>query len=110
STAIATLNSSNAPAFVWYTPNLTNDGHTGVPVNTSAQQLADSEAFLSSFVPSVQATSWYQAGGSIVLEWDEALPSDTSGLNGGTGGHVATIVVSAALAAHPQQDTTPVDS
>ncbi len=110
STTISALNSSSAPDFVWYTPNLTNDGHTGVPVDTSAQQLADTNAFLSTFVPSVQATSWYRAGGSIVIEWDEALGSDSSGLNGGTGGHVATIVVSAALAAHPQQDTTPVDT
>ncbi len=110
STAMGVLNSSSAPDFVWYTPNLTNDGHTGVPVDTSAQQLTDSEAFLSTFVPSVQATSWYRAGGSIVIEWDEALASDTSGLNGGKGGHVATIVVSAALGAHPQQDTTAVDT
>ena len=36
-----------------------------------------------------------------MIEWDEALDSDTSGLNGGSGGQVPTIVVSAALKAAP---------
>ena len=53
---------------------------------------------------------WYKAGGQIIIEWDEALDSDTSGLNGGSGGHVATLVVSAALKANPQQDATAVDT
>ncbi len=72
--------------------------------------MADTEAFLSRFIPSVQATSWYNAGGQIIIEWDEALDSDTSGLNGGAGGHIPTIVVSNALKANPQQDATPVDT
>jgi hypothetical protein len=94
------LNSSSAPDFVWYTPNLTNDGHTGVPTDTAANENADAETFLSSFVPSVQATSWYAAGGQIIIEWDEALDADTSGIDGGAGGHDAS----------PQVDTTPVDT
>ena len=72
--------------------------------------MADTEAFLARFIPSVQATSWYKAGGQIIIEWDEALDSDTSGINGGTGGHVATIVVSAVLKAGPSDDATPVDT
>ena len=104
------LNSDDSPDFVWYTPNLTDDGHTGVPVYTAAQELADGDAFLTSFVPSVQATAWYKSGGQIIIEWDEALDSDTSGLNAGSGGHVPTIVVSAALKASPEQDSTPVDT
>jgi hypothetical protein len=103
SALIPDLNSASAPDFVWYTPNLTNDGHTGVPVDTQANELADTESFLSSFIPSVQATSWYQAGGQIIIEWDEGLDSDTSGVNGGDGGHVPTIVVSKYLAAFPNQ-------
>ncbi len=83
STITGDLNAPNPPDFVWYTPNLTNDGHTGVPTDTAANELADTEAFLAHFVPSVQATSWYNDGGQIIIEWDEALDSDTSGLNGG---------------------------
>ncbi len=110
STMTGDLDAANPPDFVWYTPNLTDDGHTGVPVNTTAQQLADTEAFLARFIPSVQATSWYRTGGQIIIEWDEALGSDSSGLNGGSGGRVPTIVVSSALKADPQQDAMPVDT
>jgi len=110
SSLTADLNGANPPDFVWYTPNLTNDEHTGVPVDTVTQQLADGESFLSSFVPSVQATAWYKAGGIIIIQWDEAEDSDTLGLNGGAGGHIATIVVNDALKAHPQKDSTPVDT
>jgi phosphatidylinositol-3-phosphatase len=105
SALIPDLNGPSPPDFVSYTPNLTDDGHTGVPVDTEANQLAGADAFLSSFIPSVQATSWYRSGGQIIIEWDEALNGDTSGINGGDGGHVPTIVVSKYLAATPQQYT-----
>jgi len=110
SAMIGDLDGVNPPDFVWYTPNVTDDGHTGVPVNTAGQQLADTEAFLARFIPSVQATSWYRGGGVIIIEWDEALGSDSSGLNGGTGGRVPTIVVSPVRRASPRQITTPVDT
>jgi len=110
STLSSDLNSPSAPDFVWYTPNLTDDMHTGQPTDTESNELAGGETFLRSFIPSVQASSWYQAGGQIVIEWDEALDSDTSGLNGGSGGQIATIVVSSSLAAKPVQDSTPVDT
>ncbi|HVA02382.1 MAG TPA: alkaline phosphatase family protein [Acidimicrobiales bacterium] len=101
SNLIPDLNSNAPPDFVWYSPNITDDGHTGVPTDTSAHELADSESFLSSFIPSVQATTWYKAGGQIIIEWDEGLSGDTAGINGSNGGHVATIVVSKYLAASP---------
>jgi Phosphoesterase family len=110
SALIPDLNGHSPPDFVWYTPNLTDDGHTGVPVDTQATELADTEAFLSSFIPSVQATRWYKSGGQIIIEWDEALDSDTSGINGGTGGHIPTIVVSQALAEDPRQYSGKVDT
>jgi phosphatidylinositol-3-phosphatase len=102
SSLVSDLNSSSAPDFVWYTPNLTNDEDLG-----TVQQ---GDSYLSTLIPQVQATSWYQAGGKIVITWDESN-NDTSGINGSTGGgRVPTIVVSAALAAQPQQDSTPVDT
>ena len=101
SSLIPDLNSVSAPSFVWYTPNLINDEHDG-----SVQQ---GDAFLSSFIPSVQATAWYRAGGQIIVEWDEA-DTDNSGINGGGGGHVPTIVISDALKAAPRQSSTPVNT
>lgn len=96
------LDSAAAPDFVWYTPNLIDDEHDGT--------VEQGDAFLSRFVPEVQSTAWYRAGGVIILEWDES-DDDNSGINGGSGGgHIPTIVISAALKAHPQQDATPVDT
>jgi hypothetical protein len=98
---ITDLNGASPPDFVWYTPNVIHDEHDG-----TVQQ---GDAFLASFVPKVQATSWYQAGGTIIITWDES-DSDNSGINGTNGGRVPTIVVSTSLAASPQQDSTPVDT
>jgi acid phosphatase len=107
STLVGDLDGADAPDFVWFTPNAIDDGDSGAP---QATILSDENAFLSSFVPAVQGTTWYQDGGQIVVDWDEGLDSDTSGSNGGDGGHVATIVVSAALKAAAQQDATPFDT
>ncbi len=107
---VSDLDGSSPPDFVWYTPNLTDDMHTGQPTDTETTELAGGETFLSGFIPSIQATPWYADGGKIIIEWDEALDSDTSGLNGGSGGQVPTIVVSAALKSNPQQSATPVDT
>lgn len=101
SSLLADLDSASPPDFVWFTPNLIDDEHDG-----TVQQ---GDAFLSSFVPAVQSTGWYQAGGRIVIEWDES-DGDDSGINGTGGGHIPTIVVSAALKAAPQKDPTPVDT
>jgi hypothetical protein len=97
STMTADLNSATPPSYVWYTPNLINDEHDG-----TVQQ---GDAFLSSFVPSVQATSWYKAGGEIIVTWDESNNDNTNG-----GGRVPTIVVSDALKASPKQSTSQVDT
>jgi len=105
STMLADLDGSAPPDFVWYTPDMLDDEHTGQPVDTLATEEAAGESFLSSFIPSVQATSWYRQGGQIIIEWDE---SDTDNTNGG--GHIPTIVVSAALGAHPTRSSTEVDT
>jgi hypothetical protein len=111
SALVPDLNGPSPPDFVWYTPNLIDDGHTGVPVDTKTNELAGGEAFLSSFIPAVQATAWYKSGGQIIIEWDEALQTDTSGINGGAGGgHVATIVVSHDLATNPHQSSASVST
>jgi acid phosphatase len=101
STLSADLNSPAAPDFVWYTPNLINDEHDGT--------VQDGDAFLARFIPAVQATNWYNAGGRIIIQWDES-DNDNSGINGSGGGHVPTIVVSEALRAAPRKETSPVNT
>jgi phosphatidylinositol-3-phosphatase len=101
SSLLTDLNGPDAPDFVWYTPNLIDDEHNGT--------VEQGDAFLSRLIPSVQSTLWYRTGGEIIIEWDES-DADNVGINGGDGGHIPTIVVSAALKAHPRQDPTPVDT
>ncbi len=101
-TALTTaLNSSRPPDFVWFTPNLIDDEHNGT--------VEQGDAFLATFVPRVQATSWYRAGGQIVIEWDES-DNDDSGINGGDGGHIPTLVVSAVDKVTHPRDRTRVDT
>jgi phosphatidylinositol-3-phosphatase len=90
------LNQPSPPPFVWITPNQCDDMHSNCsPTNNRVQQ---GDTWLKSTVPAVQATTWYQNGGIIILTWDESATSDTHGVpgTGDSGGHVATIVISAA--------------
>ncbi|MGD0381748.1 MAG: IPT/TIG domain-containing protein, partial [Acidimicrobiales bacterium] len=107
------LNSATPPAFVWVSPNAVDDMHDG-PLMTDGDTVPTvGDAWLGKFVGGVQASSWYAAGGQIVIEVDEGVDSDTSGVGTageGGGGQVATLVVSSALAATPQQDATSVNT
>lgn len=89
---LSDLNSTSAADFVWYTPNLCNDGHDC--------SIATADNFLSNEIPAIQATNWYKAGGIIVLTYDEG---NTSGqgqgeYTTGAGNQILTIVISAAKA------------
>ena len=97
---VADLNSANPPAFVWVSPNMLDDMHDG-PLTTG-------DTWLSQQIPAIQATNWYQAGGTIMVMWDEGQDSDSAGIAGGSGGHVAGIVISQALAGSPPE-AAPVD-
>lgn len=94
------LNSPNPPAFVWVTPNMLDDMHDG-PLSTG-------DTWLSQQIPTIQASKWYREGGAILVLWDEGQDSDTSGIAGGSGGHVAGIVVSQALYGSAP-DAAPID-
>ena len=99
SNLLADLNSASPPDFVWYTPNLNNDMH-----NTN---VATGDAWIGPFIQSVQATSWYKGGASIVIVWDESGDGG-SGISvaiPGGGGAVDLIVVNEAL--HGVVDNTP---
>ena len=107
------LDSTNAPAFVWVTPNAVDDMHDGSPNAYGDADPSAGDAWLGNFVSQVQSTDWYAQGGNIIIEWDEGTESDTSGIGSSGvdgGGHIVTIDVSAALKANPQQDATPVST
>ena len=106
------LNSASPPAFVWVTPNAVDDMHDGPENSYGDTNPSLGDAWLGNFVSQVQSTTWYSQGGNIVIEWDEGMDSDTSGLGSAEtgGGHIITIDVSAALKADPRQDTTPVNT
>ncbi len=107
------LNSSSPPAFVWVTPNAVDDMHDGPLMADGDTVPTVGDAWIGNFIGGVQASSWYAAGGQIVIEFDEGLDSDTSGVGTageGGGGQIPTIVISSALAANPQQDATAVNT
>ena len=55
--------------------------------------LTTGDTWLSQEIPAIQATTWYDEGGQIILTWDEGQDSDTSGIGGGDGGHIPGILI-----------------
>jgi len=70
------LSGNTAPDFIWVSPNLINDMHDG--------NYAQGDDFLRKQVSIALASRWYQAGGIIIITFDE----------GETTEQVATIVIS----------------
>jgi hypothetical protein len=104
------LNASGAPDYVWVTPNAVDDMHDGPAMSDTSTVPTVGDAWLANFIAYVQSTSWYGAGGQIIVTWDEGLDSDTTGVGTageGGGGHILTLVISANLAASPVQYATP---
>jgi hypothetical protein len=79
------LQSNGLPSFAFVTPNICDDGHD-CPNSTT-------DSWLKGFLPQVLGSPWYQAGGVVILTYDEG--STSSGCCGGAaGGHIVTIAVS----------------
>jgi acid phosphatase len=96
------LAKGSATPFVWISPSLCDDGH-----NTDCG-VGSSDRWLSSNIPTVLASSWYAAGGIVILTYDEGT-SDSACCGGGAhGGHVATVVISKSVKPGARLDT-PVD-
>ena len=82
------LASGTAPPFLWVSPDLCSDGHdcsTGRADRATAALLAE-----------VTASRWYAQGGAVVVLWDEG-ESSSGCCDGASGGHIAVIVLSAAV-------------
>jgi hypothetical protein len=99
SSLVSTLDGSNAPDFVWITPNnchnMHGDSNTGSTCNgsTTSQLVSAGDTWLSSNIAPVIKSTWFQQGGIIILTWDEGTTKlGCCGL-AAPGGHIATVVV-----------------
>ena len=79
------LDAGTVPAFAFVTPNLCHDGH-----DCSLQQ---SDAWVGGFVNRIAASTWFAAGGVLIVTYDEGT-SNEGCCAGAAGGHIATWVVS----------------
>ena len=91
---ISDLNGGSAPAFVFYTPNLNDDGHdtTGTVPDT----------WLQGFITQVRGTNWYANHGAVLVVWDEAESNDTTHIGSWPGGGqiaaaIDTVVASSSI-------------
>src|ERR1043165_6604558 len=57
------LSAGKLPAFVFYVPNLINDGHD------AGNEVVD--WYLRRLIPGVLASRWYAHNGTIIITWDE---------------------------------------
>jgi phosphatidylinositol-3-phosphatase len=62
---------STTPAFSFIVPNLCEDGHDASCVTGAAGGLAQADAFLAQWVPTIMAAPAYRDGGLIVVTFDE---------------------------------------
>ncbi len=96
---VSALTGTNAPDFVWITPNDCNDMHgdttTGSTCtsSTSSQLITAGDTWLSTNIAPVISSTWFKQNGVIIITWDEGTSG--KGCCGLTspGGHIATIVV-----------------
>ena len=100
----ATDLSMNAlPDFMFVVPNQCNDMHSECPAGGNNEP-GNGDTWLKNNLPAVMASTWYQQGGIVIITWDEAYHTDSSGWVNGVvcpsssncgGGQVPTIIVSA---------------
>ena len=87
----ADLASGAAPAFLWMTPNLCDDGHDC--------STATMDGWLASNLQPLLSSPWFAEDGVVILTWDEG--SDSAGCcDGAHGGRIATLVVSSQQSWH----------
>jgi phosphatidylinositol-3-phosphatase len=96
---LGALDGPSPPDFVWYSPQICDDGGGDDPCST----VAAGDRFVSQEIPAIQATAWYHDGGVIVLTYDEGdeAGQGTGEYLNGKGNHILTVVVSAATRNKP---------
>jgi len=87
------LNTNTAPDFMYVVPNICDDMHNSC--TRIDNPIKQGDQWLKSNLPTVFNSQWYASGGIVIITWDSATTSDTSGWNTGDGGHIPTIVISA---------------
>jgi phosphatidylinositol-3-phosphatase len=90
------LTGTTAPSFMFVVPNNCDDMHS--TCSPTKNKIKQGDNWLQANLPTVLSSSWYAAGGIVIITWDSATTADTSGWNTGSGGHVPTIVISATSA------------
>ena len=98
---ITSLNSSSAPDFVWYSPGLTQDGGGDSGCSASC-----GDSWLSSELPRIMGTSWYQNGGQILLTYDEGNGGSQGEDLTSSGNQVPSVLISAATGATPTSNSS----
>ena len=79
------LSAGRLPAFVFYVPNLINDGHS------AGNEVVDN--YLQGLIPGVLASPWYAENGTVIITWDEDAGEGkiaTVALHGAGSGKVLT--------------------
>ena len=57
--------------------------------------VANGDKWLSTNLPTVLSSSWFNDSGIVIITWDESVTSDMSGGSYGKGGKIATLVIAA---------------
>jgi hypothetical protein len=91
SAMVSALEGGNAPDFVWLTPNVCDDMHTAC---NSANQITAGDDWLKSNLPGVLQSSWFAAGGTVIIAMDESEGDDSGCCGGAAGGSVPITVIS----------------
>ncbi len=82
---LSDLASAHAPDYAFVTPDLDNDGGDNGTMSSG-------DTWLSTELPQIMATPWYQDGGQIVIMYDTGY-GDSGGVNGSSGGRIPPILV-----------------
>ncbi|TMD03004.1 MAG: DUF4214 domain-containing protein [Chloroflexi bacterium] len=90
------LSNGTAPPFMFVVPNACDDMHTPGPndpsCGSSYNAVSQGDTWLSTHLPAVLASSWYQSGGTVIITFDEG--SNSASWDGGSGGQIPTLVIS----------------
>jgi phosphatidylinositol-3-phosphatase len=86
-TFVAEMSRGTLPPFVWITPDVDHDMHTGT--------IAQGDAWLRTTLTMVLGSSWYRDNGVVIVTFDESTGDTDAGCcEGAAGGHIMTLVVS----------------